>query len=191
MKMKTFCANTFIVGLTSLVVAPSVLASGFNLGLDIGRTEAKKYCDNITNCSAADTGTKFSVGYDFNEYFGTELGYTSFGTILDSNDNSFAASQDARAITLTALGYFPINEMFSLYGRAGYARYNTNSSGSVQGVAVRDQSGNTPVLGIGAKVDFSSQFSMRVEFQDYANISRVDGREDDVQGLFIGMVYSL
>jgi OmpA-OmpF porin, OOP family len=191
MKINTIFLSTFITGLTSLTVVPSVLASGFNFGADIGRTEAKKYCDHITNCSAADTGAKINVGYTFNEIFSTELGYTSFGTIFDSNDNSFAASQDASAITLSALGYLPINEMFSVYGRLGYARYNTNASGSVQGVAVRDQSGNTPLWGVGAKVDFSSQFSMRLEFQDYSNISRVDGQKDDVQGLFVGMVYSL
>lgn len=190
MKFKKLYLGTIIVGLTSVSMAPLANATGFNLGLDVGRTEARKFCSNITNCSNADTGFKVDVGFEFNEYFSTELGYTSFGTIFDSNDNAFSATQDSRAYTISGIVALPMTEMFSVYARVGYARYNTDSSGTVEGVAVRDQHGNTPIWGLGAKYDFNPSFGMRLEFLNYANISRVDGREDDVQGMYLGGVYS-
>ena len=180
-----------IVGLVGFTVAPTVFADGVNFGLDFGRSKAQKYCYNITNCQSRDTGPKIDVGYEFNENWSMELGYTSFGTIFDSKDNGFTASQDSRAVTLTGLGTLPLTEAFSIYGRLGYARYDSNASGTVQGVPVKDIHGNTPVWGVGAKYDLTKAFAVRVEFQNYANISRVDGRKDDVQGLYAGIVYRL
>src|SRR5690606_2313684 len=101
----------------SLAAAAPAMAEppGFTIGVDYGRTEAKAYCDNITNCSDADTGPKVEVGYAFNEMLGVELGYTSFGTVVETRDNEFNASQDASAITLSGLAAFPVTDWLSLY----------------------------------------------------------------------------
>jgi opacity protein-like surface antigen len=177
--------------LLSIALAPSVFAEvpGFTAGVDYGRTEAKKFCDNITNCDSEDNGPKVEVGYTFNKNWGTEVGYTSFGTLFDSQDSAFSVKQDGYAITLTVLGEIPFNEMFSIYGRAGVAWYQTNSSGQVAGVNVSDRNGTTPVWGAGAKWTFNEMVALRVEYQNYMDISRVDGNKDDVQGLFGGLVF--
>lgn len=177
--------------LTTLSFAPAVLAeeSGFNVGFDYGRTEAKKYCDHITNCSDSDKGPKIEIGYDFNKNWGVELGYTSFGTIFDSNEDSLSLSQKSNAVTLSVLGTVPINEWFGIYGRAGYARYDTNNTGEVNGVAVKDETGNTPFWGAGVKFNINEQFALRLEYQNYSDLSDQPGRSDDVQGLFGGVTY--
>ncbi len=185
--LSTVCAALF-----SMSLAPAAMAAeenGWTLGLDYGRTEAKKYCDHITNCHNSDKGPKIEVGYDFNKNWGVELGYTSFGTLFDSNDNSLSLSQKSNAITISVLGSIPINDWFGVYGRVGYARYDTNNSGSVDGVAVKDESGNTPMWGAGAKFTINEQFALRLEYQNYADLSDMPGRKDDVQGLFAGGVY--
>lgn len=184
--------NTVCAAFFSMSLAPAAMAAeenGWTLGLDYGRTEAKKYCDHITNCHNTDNGPKIEVGYDFNQNWGVELGYTSFGTLFESNDNSLSLSQKSNAITLSVLGTLPINEWFGVYGRAGYARYDTNNSGVVDGVAVEDESGNTPMWGAGAKFTINEQFALRLEYQNYADLSDMPGRKDDVQGLFAGGVY--
>src|SRR3954468_19720059 len=109
--------------LTTLSYAPTTFAeaNGFSIGVDYGRTEAKKYCEHITNCEDSDNGPKIEVGYDFNRNWALELGYTSFGTNFESKDNAFAASQDSRAITLSVIGLVPLNDMWGIYARAGYA----------------------------------------------------------------------
>lgn len=189
MSLRKIYLSTIIAGLTTFAITPSVSAAGFSIGADAGRTEAKKYCEHITNCEDSDHGGKIDVGYEFNKNWGLELGYTSFGTIFNSKDNAFTAKQDSHAVTLSVTGLVPIGDMWGVYARAGYARYNTNSSGTVVGVPVRDKSGNTPMYGLGVRLDLSENFALRLEYQDYANISRADGNKDDVQGLFGGVSY--
>lgn len=185
-------SGTVCAALFSMSLAPFALAAddnGFSIGLDYGRTEAKKYCQHITNCHSTDNGPKIEVGYDFTKNFGVELGYTSFGTLFDSNDNSVRLTQKSNAITLSLLGTVPINDWFGIYGRVGYARYDTNNSGAVDGVAVKDESGNTPMWGAGAKFNINEQFALRLEYQNYSDLSDLPGHKDDVQGLFVGGVY--
>lgn len=177
--------------LTTLSFAPAVLAedNGFSVGIDYGRTEAKKYCDHITNCSDSDKGPKVEIGYDFNKNWGVELGYTSFGTIFDSDEDSLSISQKSNAITLSVLGTVPINEWVGIYGRLGYARYDTNNTGEIDGVPVKDETGNTPFWGAGVKFNLNEQFALRLEYQNYSDLSDQPGRSDDVQGLFGGVTY--
>lgn len=184
--------GTICTALFSMSLAPAAMAideHGFTVGLDYGRTEAKKYCENITNCSSTDNGPKIEVGYDFNKMFGIALGYTSFGTLFDSNENSLSLSQKSNAITFSVVGTVPIHDMFAAYARVGYARYDTNNSGSIAGVPVEDEQGNTPMWGVGVKFTLNEQFALRLEYQNYADLSDIPGRRDDVQGLFAGGVY--
>ena len=162
---------------------------GFSIGIDYGRTEAKKYCDNIVSCDDTDKGPKIEIGYDFNKSFGVELGYTSFGTVFDSNDNSVRVKQKSNAVTLSLLGTVPIGDYFGIYGRVGYARYDTNNSGVVEGVALDDEHGNTPFWGAGVKFNATEQLALRVEYQNYSDLSDLPGHRDDVKGLFAGGVY--
>lgn len=178
--------------LCTLSLAPTAFAQerkGFSVGIDYGRTEAKKYCDNIANCDDTDKGPKVELGYDFNQYFTAELGYTSFGTVFDSSEGSLSVTQKSNAITLSVLGTVPLGEWFGLYGRAGYAHYDTNNSGFVESVAIDDEDGYTPFWGAGVSVNLTEEFSLRLEYQAYADLSDLPGRKDDVQGLYGGVVY--
>jgi OOP family OmpA-OmpF porin len=179
---------------SAFTYAPSTLAveeNGFSIGVDYGRTEAKKYCDNITNCESTDKGPKIEIGYDFNKNFGVELGYTSFGTVFDADDEEGSASitQKSNAITLSLLGTVPVVDWFSVYGRIGYAHFDTNNKGSVEGVRIKDEDGYTPFWGLGGKFNLNEQFAIRVEYQSYSDLSDLPGRQDDVQGMFAGVVY--
>jgi len=184
--------GSFCAALAGLSLASSVSAADFHgvtFGADYGRTEAKKYCDHITNCDDSDNGPKVEIGYEFTPNWGLELGYTSFGTLFDSNDNSVRVSQKSNAVTLSLLGTVPVNEWFGVYGRLGYARYDTNNSGTVEGVRIRDEHGNSPFWGGGVKFNLNEQVALRLEYQNYSNLSDLPGHKDDVQGLFAGGVY--
>ncbi|MDP2226433.1 MAG: outer membrane beta-barrel protein [Moraxellaceae bacterium] len=164
---------------------------GITLGLDYGRAEARKFCSNVADCSSDDDTFKGEIGFEFNDYFSAELGYTSLGTLFDSNDNQFQASQDSSAITLSGIGTFAINDRFGIYGRLGAAHYKTDSTGTVAGVPVEDQDGVSPLWGLGIRVGLSDNFALRAEFQSYSDISRVDGRKDDVQAMYAGVLFKM
>ncbi len=173
----------------SFVFADPENASGFTIGLDAGQADAHKYCHNVSNCDHADTSVRGDVGYQFNNYWSAELGYTSFGTLFKSNDNNFDASQKASAWTACGIGTLPIGKRFGVFGRAGMARYSTDNSGTVQGVPVKDEKKVKPYVGAGVKFNVTGNFALRAEYQLYTDISRVDGAKDDVQGLYAGAVY--
>jgi len=189
--LSAICAAVFSMSVSSAAMAAD--ENGFTVGLNYGKTEAKKYCDNITNCDDSDTTPRIEIGYDFNKNWGIELGYTSFGTDFDldtdEGEGNARVTQKANAITLSAIGSLPVNDWFGVFGRIGYARYDTNSNGSINGVRVEDESGNSPFWGAGVKFNLSEQFALRVEYQNYRDLSNRNGHKDDVQGLFAGGVY--
>lgn len=185
--LSTICAT--LMSASIMPAAMAVEENGFSVGVDYGRTEAKKYCDNIANCDNSDKGPKVEIGYDFNKNFGVELGYTSFGTLFDSNDDSLSVKQKSNAITISAIGTLPVNDWFGVYGRFGFARYDTNNSGVIEGVPIKDENGNTSYWGAGVKFSLNEQFALRFEYQNYADLSDQPGHKDDVQGLFAGGVY--
>ncbi len=190
MTKQKFLTSTLCAGLLGMSLSAMAQdESGFTFGIDYGHTEAKKYCDNIVTCDDTGKGPKVEFGYEFNKTFGVELGYTSFGTVFDADDNSLRVKQESNAITLSVLGSVPIGDYFGIYGRVGYARYDTNNSGAVEGVALKDESGNTPLWGAGIKFNVSEQWAIRVEYQNYSDLSDRPGRQDDVKGLFAGGVY--
>lgn len=184
---------TLLAALPALALMPAAHAEGggVTLGLDYGQAEARKFCDDISDCESAGDSAKAEIGFQFSRGFGIELGYTSLGTILDSNDNQFNATQDSSAATLSAIGMLPFGDRFGIYGRVGAAQYNTDSSGTVAGVPVKDQDGTTPLFGVGVKLGLSDSFSLRAEYQNYTDISRVDGKKDNVQGLYAGILFQL
>ena len=186
MKLTALCAA--LIGITGANVAQAA-ESGVYLGLDGGRAEAHKYCNNITNCDSADTSVRGEVGYQFNEMLGAELGYTSFGTLFKANDNNVNAKQDASAWTASVLGTWPVAEPFGIFGRLGLARYNVSNSGTVQGVPVESKNAVKPYFGAGVMFDLTSSWMVRAEYQLYTDISGVDGKKDNVAGLYAGGVY--
>lgn len=191
LKQKLFFGAAVAV-LTCGAYSPAMaLPEGLTIGVDVGRTQARGYCRNITNCSNADTGPKIELGYSFNENFGVEVGYTSFGTSFDSGDSSVSLSQDSRVVTVSALGTLPINDWLGLYARGGLGWYKTDNSGVIQGLPARDDSGTTPYWGAGAKFTVSDRLALRLEYQAFTDIARATGRNDDIQALFAGVVFRL
>lgn len=183
--------SALLASLSLGVMASEVSAKGFNFGLNYGQAEARKFCKDITPCDSADASGKADIGYQFTDTFGLEAGYVSFGTIFDSSESTFVASQKSRALTASALGTIPVTHWFGVYGRAGLAQYESEGSGTVLGVPVKNEKGSTPFWGAGVRFNFNKHFALRGEYQNYSNISRVDGRKDDVQALYAGILYSL
>ncbi len=187
LKLTTLCM--VLVGATGANVAQATENRAY-VGLDAGQAEARKYCDNATNCKSGDTSARAEVGYQFNDMFAAELGYTSFGTLVNSKDNNaFNAKQDASAWTASVLAGWPLAERFGVYGRVGVAAYNFTNSGTIQGVAVKNDNSTKPYFGLGVSFGLNQDWSLRAEYQRYTDISGVNGSNDSVQGWYGGGVY--
>jgi len=187
-KIKLTAICMALVGTTGANVAQAA-PGAFYIGLDAGQAEARKYCDNITNCDSTDTSIRVDLGYQFNPTLGAELGFTSFGTLFKSTDNNANAKQDASAWTISALGTWPVADRFGIFGRVGIAGYNVSNSGTVQGVPVENNNSTKPYVGAGLRFDLTSNWMLRAEYQLYTDISGVTGIKDNVQAWYLGGAY--
>jgi outer membrane immunogenic protein len=109
-------------------------------------------------------GVTGRLGYGFHPNFAVE-GEASFGVGDDDGvelDQSYAAY---------GVGVLPINDAFSVHGRVGYAKTETNL-GEDDGVA----------YGAGAQWNMSPSFGIRADY------TRLSGDVDDVDTVGVGAV---
>jgi len=100
--------------LSAFVAAPAVAADApFYAGVKLG---------SASNSITSETSSGFGVfgGYTFNPYLAVEGGYTSLGSVG-------SGLISLNALEISAVGSFPINEQFFLFGKLGMA--STTESG--------------------------------------------------------------
>lgn len=187
---KTLLGMAFSLPLLS--GAAMAMDAGLTLSLDGGQAESRNACDNVTNCESDDTTVRGAIGYNFNNTWAAELGYTSFGTVFDSSANNnttaFGAKQDANAITASVIGTWPFSDRFGLYGRVGAARFDNDRE--VQGVPVDTDNRTKPYFGAGVKFGLTDNFALRGEYQVYKDLADVGGVKDDVQAWSGGVLFT-
>lgn len=193
--MRTIIKRTLLCTALGMSTATGVALAeeaenGVTLGLDAGQAESRNACDNVVNCESDDNAVRVSLGYQFNRMFGLEVGYSSFGTVFESNNNAGVISQDANAWTLSAIGTVPIGDRFGIYGRAGVARFDNESNSTVQGVPIDDDNETKPYFGAGVKVGLTGNFALRAEYQRYKDLANIGGIKDDVDAWSGGVVFT-
>nr|WP_298375993.1 porin family protein [uncultured Halomonas sp.] len=182
MKLKTLvaasCASTVM-----LTFAPSVMAApnadGLYVGIGTGFGSLKNsggdvgdfISDGIDDFDLHDDDDnvfKGFVGFEFNPYFATELFYTDLGRTRIKSIEGDSTSLDSYAYGVSALGKLPITSWFTLFAKAGIAKWETDAKGSLRGVNadLDDQDGTDPVYGAGAQFDFDPLL-VRAEYERY------------------------
>lgn len=205
----------------SALSAPSVYAqsepdtaapgsAAWYMGAEIGRSTARIDDSSISNALAADgassssitnsdrsTGYKLFGGYQFNDYFAIEGGYVDLGKFgynaVTVPDGTLNGEIKLKGLNLDLIGYVPITENLSGFGRVGMsylrASDNFNSSGLVETVNPdpSKKSGNVK-FGAGLEYRFTHALAMRLEAERY----RVDdaiGNKGDIDLYSVGVVY--
>lgn len=104
--------------LSAFIVAPAVAAeTPFYLGVKAG--SANK---SVTGTSESSSAFGILGGYTFNPNFAVEAGYTDLGKV-QSGLIKFTA------FDVGAVGFFPINQQISLYGKLGMASTKEEGGG--------------------------------------------------------------
>ena len=175
----------------ALVAVPVVAQdSGFYAGGHIGQSKAKDACDGLAGagvtCDDKDTAWKILGGYQLNRMLGIELGYTDLGEVSARGPGG-TANVESTALELVGVAGFPIGERFSLYGKAGVYRGETDASGTAIGSA--SETNNDLTFGFGARFDLSRNVALRAEWQRYADMGGGAIGEADVDVLSIGALF--
>ncbi len=117
----------------------------------------------ITSAGIDDTGIAGRIygGYQFNQFWGAELGYDQFSNteIKHINGiNGLNATIKEYAIDLQGKGTIPISDSFGLFGKAGLAYQKINTDNPLSGNPGRIN----PAFGAGMAYNFTPNFSVDV-----------------------------
>ena len=198
-----------ITGLGCAVGAQAAADNGWYLGAGVGRSDARDLSGidstlagyGITSRSSIDdsaTAWKLFGGYQVNKHFGLEGGYADLGRYdINSSVTAPGAGPGAgnweadNVWSLAAVGYLPIHDRFSAFGKAGLAYSRVNFTHSSPGAAVNASDNTTnPLFGLGLKYDFTKNASVRGEFERYQNLANASTTgETSVNVWSLGMQY--
>src|SRR4249919_2153962 len=119
---KTKLLSTLLLSATLGAAAFGAQAQdkGFYAGAGVGQSF-------VDEGAYDDEDTAFSVfgGYQFNRYFALEGGYANLGKI---EAKPVGRDLETDSVFLTAVGIVPITDKFSVYGKAGFHRWNLDEA---------------------------------------------------------------
>lgn len=141
----------------SVAVAAPAFASGPYVGVRAG--QAKASYDNATLTTDSATGLGVFGGFAFNPNIAVEAEYLSLGEV---KGGGFTAKSSG--FSVGAVGSFPINEQFSLFGKLGYAMLVTKVTPA--GVTP-DLKGNAITYGLGGQYNVSPSVGIRLGWDSY------------------------
>src|SRR5437016_1471793 len=180
-------------------------------GIDLGRSRLGLGGSDFDNALAnqgigasssndrGDTSLGFNVGYLVNRNFAIEGAYTRLGEF----DYSAAASTPAadtisgkykaHALSLSGVGILPLQQKWSVYGKAGLARTKTDleASSATGAVAVGNTSDSRTGLlfGAGAIYDINRAVFAKAGWDRYAQIGSDDTGKGHADVFSVGVGY--
>jgi OOP family OmpA-OmpF porin len=181
--------------------APAVAQDkGLYLGGSLGQSKVSLDCTGASSCDDKDTSWKIFAGYQVNRNFAIEVGYSNLGEAT-ANVPAFVVggipipasrvSIEATAWELVAVGSLPVAERFSLFGKLGLYRADTDVSIAFTGAGTAtDNDSNTDLtFGVGARYDFTRNLGLRAEWQRYSDVKAGDFGDSNVDVLSLGIIY--
>jgi OOP family OmpA-OmpF porin len=174
--------------------------TGWYIGASFGQAQADVDCSGTTACDDKDSSWKIFGGYQINRNFAVELGYSDLGAVTASTPSFMlfplvvpAASLkiEAKAWELVAIGSVPLADRFSVFGKAGLYRADTDThvDFGAAGSTTESDSNTDLTFGVGLRYDFSPNFGVRAEYQFYSAVAAGFGEESDVDVMSVGLVW--
>jgi OOP family OmpA-OmpF porin len=176
--------------------------TGFYVGGALGQSSADVDCTGTISCDDKDNSWKILVGYQFNRNFSLEFGYADlgaatattppipfppFGTIPGAN-----LKIETTTWELVGVGSVPIADRFSIYGKVGLYRADTETRAVfTDGVSGSESDSSTSLtFGLGLRYDFTQNLGVRAEWQRYGDVSEAaSGEEFDIDVISIGVIF--
>ena len=159
--------------LASTVATPALAADqGFYANADAGQVS---FTGNATSFPKPHSIT-LGGGYHFNQYVGVETGYSIVGdSTIDTviaGVSSSTESLKTKILQVAAVGTYPINDKFELFGKLGLANdkfddtYSYSAPGNSYSTTISTSKTNL-MFGIGGQYNITRQFGIRVQYQDF------------------------
>src|SRR5688572_22480650 len=164
--------KTTLIALSALVFAPLAAAQlppppdgTAYVGVHAGESNFDIACDAPLNCDEKDKAYKLALGWQFNRYIAAEVAYNDLGQ-ANLEAGAFVAHLHATAYELSAVGTYPLGDVFSLLGRLGVLQANTKYGGALGG----EHSSKATTFGFGVQLDFTRNVTLRLQWQRFNNL---------------------
>lgn len=168
--------RTSILALAAILAAPLAQAEDikdpFYAGATIGQRSTLTLSDGVNTVKSSSEPRAFGLrgGYEFNEHFAVEGGYTRFGMYKFPGN----AHINMGTLYAAAKGSFALGDKFSLFGKAGIARntlklVGTNSDDD-------SYSKTRAMFGAGVAYRVSEQVALTAEVVDYGTLRTGAGK---------------
>ena len=189
-----------IIGLASALAftGPAIAQdTGFYVGGALGQSSFDVDCTGTTSCDDEDSSWKIFGGYQFNKNLALEFGYADLGEATASVSVppfTINGTLEATVWELVAVGSLPLADRFSIFGKIGLYRADTDISASVPGLGSASESDSNTDLtfGIGARYDFARNLGVRLEWQRYQDVGGDFGGatlESDVDVMSVAVIW--
>jgi OOP family OmpA-OmpF porin len=190
--------------LSSAVISVPALAAdqGAYVAADLGQIQ---FSSNLTGGLNGDEAFPNPVaitvggGYRFNEFLGVEAGYVIAGeSKIETAFVGFgSATQTVKTSVMhvAAVGTFPINDSFAVFGKLGMADSKIDYSLSTDwGPSASESiSGTKLMYAVGAQFNINRKFGIRAQYADFGKIKADNCTTDCEYGLksiSVGGVYN-
>ena len=164
--------KTTLLAFSALAFAPLAAAQlpppqdgSAYVGVHAGESKFDIDCVEPLNCDEKDKAYKLALGWQFNRYIAAELAYNDLGQ-ANLEAGTFVAHLHATAYELSAVGTYPLGNMFSLLGRMGLLQAHTKYGGALGG----EHKSRATTFGFGAQLDFTRNITLRLQWQRFNNI---------------------
>jgi OmpA-OmpF porin, OOP family len=172
------------LALTAAMAAQADVQPGFYAGAGLGTTKIDDDGFDDVAFDDSDTGFKIFGGYSFNQNFAVEATYFDLGEASGSFGVGDNFDVGISGFGVAAVGVLPLSDMFSLFGKLGYASYDIDAHVELAGVGSGSGSDSQSdmTFGAGAALSFG-QFEARAEFEAI-NVDGGDANMISLSGLY-------
>lgn len=187
--------SLLIALLLALVTVPAAAQSqdsGWYIGAGGGESKYKGGCATWTAPgSCDDNGLYWKVfgGYQFNSYFGFEIGYADFGKKEQTTTGVGSDNLDGNGVDAVLVLTVPFTEAFGIFAKYGIYHWNLERVVTGPGAMSVDTNGRDITFGFGARYNFTRSFSLRLEWQRYQNMGDAFTGDFDVDTGLIGIAF--
>jgi len=174
--------------------------TGWYAGFSLGQSSADVDCTGATSCDDSDSSWKIFGGYQLNRNVAIELGYGDLGKVsvgtpafvfLGIPIPAANTTIESTVFELVGVGSLPVAERFSLFGKIGLYRSDTDIKiAFANGASSSDSDDNIDLtFGVGARYDFTRNLGVRAEWQRYSSVKAADFGESDIDVMSVGLIW--
>jgi OmpA-OmpF porin, OOP family len=179
---------------TVIVLPLAAHAEGAYIGVNISHATQKLSADAGGSLKETDTGYKLYGGTQLTKNFGVEVGYVDLGdgdTSASDGINTVSISAKPKSLYLAAVGTLPLNEQLSLFAKAGVSANRTKVTVTFNGTSDSDtEKKTTAMFGVGASYNFTKNFSLVGEYENFGDVIKDDGVRLKADMLSLGIRYT-